>query len=325
MRELAGGIPENAAVAVVGIYEKGKKGMNLFKGAVADKALKNHSKILAAIEAERWRLIDVTKARLAAERALVAAETAAALGEPTDRDVARKRLDSDLAETARISSILGGLRARLAAGADDIERRHEEVRSSIAGHAEIIRREFAAKWERLTAEYGQLMGERAEVERITGEKLALGEPQRHACELSAETLMPWHTTEALRVALDQIAALGRALTAARVDQMRPGAKWFDPSAVYVVTNDAAGLPSGTTVTGAVFMDGEGAHLASIDYITPACTEDLEKYASRAANAIQRIVTDEIHERANSDASVYFNPISEAELERAQRAERSCGG
>jgi hypothetical protein len=231
----------------------------------ADRVLESRSKIANVIEREERKLLDLIAERVKADRALVTAETAAALGELTDLPAARKHVEDVHAAIGRQASTLGGLRSRLAAQSPELEAQVRAIQAALPEHVQALKDNFAGEWSKGIAAFGALLGKRSAIESLLRATLDLPAPQPIPCELESEAA-PWRGIEALRSGLEQIAGWSRAAIWPAVDAMgQRGSRAFDPQAVYVLLRDYDSLPAGTFVMEACLPPGMLAHLVQIEY------------------------------------------------------------
>jgi len=255
-----------------------------------DRVLDSCAKINATIKTELNKLQVLIRERLSGERAVIDAETAAALGESADTAGARSRSEQVLQSIARQSGILAGLRSRLAAMAGEMESERQAVSAALPEHIERVKGDFAGKWSRGVATFSALLGERQALENLLG-KLDLAEPSATGTELAPAVTAPWQAQEQLVTALGVIAAWSRSALWPEVDEMGPrSGSPFDPAKVYVLTRPLNGLEAGEPVIEASFEPGALAHFVAIGYALPAGLSDWKSLletgfqASRKANA-----------------------------------------
>jgi hypothetical protein len=290
----------------------------------ADRVLDARSKITAAVEAEKGKLLQVIPERFAAESALRDAEAANALGEPVDIEAARRRLASAVAAVGQHSTVLAGLRHRLAEQVGDLDTQYKAVRGNLPDHIERLKSDFAAEFAKGVAAWSALLSKRVAIETLVG-KLTLPEPRPEALELPAEISAPWKAAEQLKAGIDDIAGFGRVAMAPSVDAMRPGGhRPYDEKAVYRISHPASGLEPGTLCTDAVFLPGMLEHLHNIGYCEAAGLQAWQGDMGEAERAVQRIATEEReqdaraeHER-NPPGPVKFDPENVARAVREQQ-------
>lgn len=299
--------------------------------AGAASAIDARNKLARAIETERTKLLKLIPERFAAETALRDAETALALGEAADLDAAHQRVNETLAAIERQSTILAGLRHRLAGMAGEIESQYRGVKGMLPDHMERIRADFSAEWSKGVAAFSALLGKRKALEALVG-RLQLSDPSPVAYELPADVTAPWKAAEELAAALEEIAAFGRAAVLPALDAMSASQHPpYIPGAVYRITHPASGLEPGTLVTDAVFAPGMLPHLSNIGYAVAATSQEWQnttEAAERAARSISseaqadraRAASDE-QERAYQEQAKNSTPISQQRYEPKDSPER----
>lgn len=134
----------------------------------AEKIREDRDKIARAIKTEETKLLKFIAGRVEADTALVDAETAAALGEPSPVNVARQRSTDAMASINRQASVLGGLRSRLAAQASELEAGVRGIQSGLPEHLDALRQNFAAEWTKGVSVFGALLGKRKALEALVG-------------------------------------------------------------------------------------------------------------------------------------------------------------
>lgn len=255
------------------------------RGAV--RVLELRAKVLAAIEAELKKLQSLIQDRRQVERAVIAAETAAALGESADPAAAHKQAEQVAKSLDKQAGILSGLRTRIAAMAGDLETERRAVSAALPEYEERVKSEFSNKWARGVATFSALLGERQALESLIGRRMELPEPQPAAVELP-EMGAPWNALEQLTAALEQISGWSRAAAWPEMDSMLPGgSRPFDPTKVYVLTRPQNGIGAGEAVVEASFEPGTLAHLVNIGYAVAADADEWQSALNAGSMAAQR--------------------------------------
>ena len=161
---------------------------------------------------------------------------------------------------------LNGLRSRLAQQAPEIEAHLKAIKATLPEHIAAVRADFANEWSKGVSAFGALLGKRLAVESLIGKLDSLPEPRPATCDLLPDVQAPWEMMKRLAAGLDEIAGWSRAAALPAVDSMMKSSQPpFDRSAVYVITDSAAGMDVGTLVMESSFAPGWLAHLAHIDY------------------------------------------------------------
>ena len=243
------------------MFEKLKK-LKALSGA--ERALESRGRISKAIAAEEVRLLKLITERVEADHAAIKAETGATLGEESDVSGARKRVDSVMLAISRQAAVLGGLRARMAGQAAELEGEVRAITAALPEHISGLKSDFESTWRRGAAAFGKLLGERRAIEELTG-KMELPNPEPVAVELEAAG-EPWQAIEALKAGLTEITGWSSAATWPVVDAMTPGGvRPFDAMGVYVLMRDCDHLKAGTLVMQSVLVPGFLQHLVNIQY------------------------------------------------------------
>ncbi len=269
----------------------------------ADRVLDARNKITAAVEAEKGKLLQVIPERFAAESALREAEAANALSEPVDIEGARRRVSAAMASIEQHSTVIAGLRHRLAEQAGEIDAQYKAVRLALPDHVERVKGDFAAEWTKGIAAFGALLGKRVAIEALVG-KLTLPDPRPEALELHAEISAPWKAAEDLNASLEDIAGFGRAAMMPTVDAMSPGVhRAYEKTAVYRVSHPASGMEPGTLVTDAIFAPGMLEHLHNISYYCEGGhgLQDWKSGIEAADRAVRRVTAEREQEERQAIA------------------------
>ncbi len=310
------------------IIQKQKRERMFFpkiRNSGVDRVVDARNKITAAIEAAKEKLLAAIPERFAAEVALRDAEASNALGEPVDIEAARRRVTATAAAIEQRSTVLSGLRYRLAALAGETEVQYQAVKAALPDHAERVKSDFAAEWAKGAAAWSALLGRRAAVEALLGSALTLPEPQPSACELPAEVSAPWKACEELSAGLSEIAGLGNWADMLAVDRMIPrGHRPYDRTAIYSITGPAAGLEPGTLVVDGVFPVGMLEHLHNLGDAELATLQAWQGGLEAGQRAAQRISAEKQREqqaradRCEAAKVTPYDPVKAAAASREQQ-------
>ena len=285
----------------------------------ADRVLDARGKVTAAVEAEKGKLLQVIPERFAAESALRDAEAAQALSEPVDIEGARRRVSAAVASIEQHSTVLAGLRYRLAGQAGEIDAQYKAVKLALPDHVERVKGDFVAEWTKGIAAFGALLGKRVALEVLVG-KLTLPDPRPEAWELHAEISAPWKAAEELNASLEDIAGFGRAVMMPSVDAMSPGGyRTYEKTAVYRISHPASGMEQGTLVTDAIFAPGILEHLHNIGYCAVAALQDWQSGTEAADRAVRRVTAEREQEARQAIADgdkPWLIPYDQAKAEAA---------
>jgi hypothetical protein len=288
----------------------------------AEGTLEARARIVKALQAEEKRLGELIIVRVSAERELVSAETAVTLGEQADASAAQRKLDDALAAIKRQGSKLAGLRARLASQAVELEAQGVALKSGMPSHVEAIKASFSSEWSQGAAVFGAIMGRRAAIEELIG-KLNLPELRPVTCELPADMTAPWRTMDGINDALEVIAGWSRAAILPQVDAMLPGAHVaYDPTAVYVITNAAAGAEVDSLVQDCSFVPGTLAHFAEIGYAVPLASVDWQRSLEAGSAAARRVSAEQERTREEQRQAQDVNRVGSYDLDLASQASAS---
>ena len=275
----------------------------------ATKALESRNKILKVLKREEDGLDTLIHARVEAERAVVAAETAEALDERSDVASARQRLAGVVDSLGKQSARLGGLRLRLAQQVPDLQAQRASLKEALPGYIESVTSAFASEWELGARAFAALRAKRERLQALIGERLELPEPEPVSTSDGPEADAPWTAIKDLEAALDEIANWSRAADWPVVDAMLPGAHPpYDPTAVYVVTSPQCGREPGTYVMDSSFVPGTLAHFIQIGYAAPLVSQDWRESLASGSIAAGNIASEawEVRERqANEHEEARF--------------------
>jgi hypothetical protein len=274
-----------------------------FKLSGADRVLDARNKITAAIEAAKEKLLAAIPEQFAAEVALRDAEASNALGEPVDLESVHRRVTAAAASIEQRSTVLSGLRYRLAALAGETDAQYQALKASLPDHVQRVRDDFASDWAKGVSAWSALLGRRAAIETLIGSRLTLPDPEPIAAELPAELSAPWRAADALSAAISEIAGLGSWVDMLAVDRMMPrGHRPYDRTAIYSITGGAASLERGTLVVDGVFPEGMLEHLHNLGDAEIATLQAWKSGLEAGQRAAQRVSAEKQREQqAREDA------------------------
>jgi hypothetical protein len=272
----------------------------------ADRVLESRNRVAEAIERETAKLLELVIERAGADRALVEAQAAVALGEQADDSAARRKAEQAAVAIDRQSATLTGLRNRLAGQAGEIEGQYRAVKNALPDHIERVRSEFTSEWGRGVAVFSALLSKRRALEGRIG-KLDLAEPSPSDSELAADITAPWSALAELENSLEQIAGWSRAAIISAVDAMGGRIRAFDPEAIYTLTRQCDNLPAGTLVTAGVFAPGFLNHLVQIGYAVALEDQNWEQSLHAAHQAKLRQEAERQEEQLKAVAEPAYPP------------------
>jgi hypothetical protein len=270
--------------------------------AGAESAMKAWSKAKMALQNEVSTLQGLISARVEADRALIAAETAVAIGEQADVPAARQRADNALAAVDRKAAVLQGLRSRLAGQAADLESNVQGIKAALPEYVVGLKADFKEEWTRGIATFAVLLGKRRALEAVIG-KIELAEPQAAACELRDDLVAPQRAIKELTGALEQLAGWSRGAAWPDVDAAMSASaggrlKHFDPRAVYCLTRECEELPVGALVMEASLAPGFLRHLVQIEYAVPLASQEWQAEVEAGRRAADRLSYEEQQARVH---------------------------
>jgi hypothetical protein len=284
----------------------------------AESALKGWERIVRALQNEVGAFQDLISQRVESDRALVAAETSAAMGEPADVGAAQQRAGNVMASIARKAAVLGGLRARLAGQASGLESNVGGIKAALPEHVDELKADFQGEWARGIKTFGTLLGKRRALEALVGKLDELAEPQAATCDLG-DVAAPWRVMKELTGAIDQIAGWSRGSIWPAVDGMGGVARPYDPSAVYVLTRPYDDkLPEGSLVMEASLPPGFLNHLVQIEYAVSLASQEWGNSTEVGRRASDRISFEERQFAAQASEPAAVG-LSAKELEESRRA------
>ena len=263
------------------MLEKLKK-MAALRGAV--RVLESRAKIAMAIEAELKKFQALVRERLQADRAVIETEASQVLGEPADSSGASRKAEQVSKSIAKQSSVLAGLRSRMAALTADLDTERRSVSAFLPEHQKRMKADFSEKWARGVAAFASLLGERAALEKLVG-RMNLAEPQPATVELPTEVVAPWQALKSITAALEQIAGWSRAA------MLPSGSRPFDPNRVYVMTRATDGMEAGEAVMGASFVPGLLERIVSIGDAVLADTAGWQSALEAGSTAAQQALSE----------------------------------
>jgi hypothetical protein len=255
--------------------------------AEASKVLAARGKLLSAIQAEVDKLGDLLKRRVAAERQLTVAETAAALGEQSDVTATQQNVDEILAAIAKQGARLVGLRSALAKQAGELTAARDGIAAALPEHVEAIRSEFEKEWAAGVAVFSALQGRRQALETRVG-RLNLAGPTSTAATLQEEVEGPFTTKAAIETAISDVAGMDTFVRSAP----DPNAAPFDAAAVYRVVSPYSGFAVGSLVMEYSGNPGHIKHLAGIGYVARINDAELSESLNDARQANLRFAAEQ---------------------------------
>jgi hypothetical protein len=252
----------------------------------AEKVIDARNKLSKTIQAEESKLLALILSRVEADRELIAAETAVAMGEQPDSTTAQRKAENAMVVINKQAAILGGLRSRLAGMAGELETQARVVQAALPAHVETLKADFAAEWEKACSAFAAALGRRAALESLIG-KFDLPQPQPAACDLG-DVAAPWAAIDSLRAALTEISGWSNAASMAAFDAMNGGGRSFDAEAVYVLLRPCDSLPAGQMVMEPSFVPGFLRHWLSIGYAEPLANQDWQTSVEAGARAARAL-------------------------------------
>jgi len=256
------------------------------KGALASahQILESRGKLLSVIQKEEAGLSELIKQRVAADRALIVAETAEVLGDPADVPAAQKQVDAVMAAISKQGARLAGLRGALAKQAPELAAARDAIAQALGEHTDAIKSDFEKEWAAGVAAFSALQGRRQSLETRVG-KLSLAAPSSTAVTLPVDVEAPFVAKEQIEGAISELAGLDRWSTYTPATNARP----FTPAGVYQVISEHAGLGAiGTLVMEASAAPGYVRHLVNIGYLAALTDSEWSESVNAAQQAELKI-------------------------------------
>jgi hypothetical protein len=284
----------------------------------AQAILERKQKLESVIRDEVAKLGELIAARLQTERAFRRLEAAAAIGEPAPGlEKARKAAADARAALDQASLRLNGFRSALGEQGTELVTNYDAIAAELPRHNAAIVAEFSKQWETAAAAWGAVLGRRAAIETVLGQRLKLAEPKPTTADLG-DMAKPAETLGAINAALKVIASM----TSIAARQLAHGV-YYDRNAIYKLTSDRMsdaspypdwrrGLPKGSLVVDASFESGRLAQLLELEECRLVQDSDIVAGLTAAAakvSALDKAAREK--EREDSERQLY-QPVSEDE-------------